>query len=126
VDGDSLEFEDVSGNKKTVKANIVDINLVDNDNKRQARADEDFISLRKILSIRALLFSASTKELRNGPPFSCGRAARRNRCAPAGKIRCLSGQRKEIFVGSEKIAALPTSSVPRSSPSRMALAGWTV
>ncbi len=30
VDGDSLEFEDVSGNKKTVKANIVDINLVDN------------------------------------------------------------------------------------------------
>ncbi len=30
VDGDSIEFEDVSGNKKSVKANIVDINLVDN------------------------------------------------------------------------------------------------
>lgn len=30
VDGDSLEFEDLTGNKHNIKANIVDINLVDN------------------------------------------------------------------------------------------------
>lgn len=30
AEGDSIEFEDVSGNKKTVRAHIVDINLVDN------------------------------------------------------------------------------------------------